>query len=350
MGLAGQQWDEWSRDTWDKVLTDCSTFNTSAGRRNLCVQAANRLKLLNALEVSKDVVRHVCRLGGPIDRLLKREEPLDIELITIGEVLLHLAEVDTGAVADLLKRSLIEGEALPPFATWNRHLAPTLAKIAFKADTFEDGACLLFRLAAGNVSAKRHFVDLFNPIRGSTEADGVQRIKLLDSVSSADNTNQQEIVVEALAEGLHIDVATRIVGPEVHGTCLELISWYPKTKAEASAYVHGCAQRLINFAIRSDLVGSHARQVLGLRLDPLIRFRFRGVAFIEVVERAVDQVGQAVDDWPEAKKTLGYFLSELRNDELEMKKRPVQESPEVQALRKERTKWAQELLERLKPK
>lgn len=248
MGLAGRQWDEWDRDTWDAVLTDCSTSNTSAGRRGLCVQAANRLKLLGALDVSKNVVRHVCRPGGPIDRLLEREEP---KLYTIDEVLWHLVEVDRGAVADLVERVLTEGETPSPFAISNRYLAQTLAKIAFKADTFEDGARLLLRLAAAvnRSNVTRLFGDLFHPIGGSTEADGARRIELLDSVSGADNTRQLEVVVEALGAGLQIGGGTRIVGPEVHGTNPELNPWCPKTKAEASAYVHGCAQRLSNFAI-----------------------------------------------------------------------------------------------------
>ena len=320
------KWDEWDSDTWDEVLTDC----TSTGHQSRCVQAAEQLKRLNALDVSRDVVRHVCRCGGPIDRLQEREEPR--EMPTIGEVLLHLAEVDTGTVADLLKRALAEGETPSPFATWNPHVVKTLAKIAFKADTFEDGAHLLFRLAAGNVSAKRYFVDLFNPIAGSTEADGTQRIELLASVSGTDSTRQLEIVVEALAAGLQIDVATRPVDPEVHGNRI-LRSWYPETRAEACAYVQGCAQRLIDFAIRGDPVGSHARKVLGPRLDPLIRFRFRDVSFIEVVEQAVEQVGHAVDDWPEAKDTLDRFLSDLGNDEL-----------------KKRVTWAKTLLKRLEQK
>ena len=354
-GLSGRQWDEWDPDTWDAVLTDCSTSNTSAGSQSLCVQAANRLKLLNALDVSRDVVKHVCRRGGPIDdRLRETEDPL--EMHTIGEVLLHLAEVDTGIVAELLKRSLTKDEALSSLAAWNLHLAPTLAKIAFKADTFEDGTRLLLRLAAAvnRPNVTRPFLDLFNPIGGSTEADGTRRLEFLASIPDADNTNQLEMVIEALAAGLQIGVATRSVGPEVHGTHRTLVSWYPETLEEASSYVHECAQRLIDLAIRSDPVGSHARKVLGPSLDPLIRYRFKGVTFIKIVERAVDQVGQAVDDWAEARDTLDRFLSDLGNDELEKQEQRVQEMSEEQAkeqaLRKKWVKWAQGQLKQLEPK
>lgn len=262
VGLAGRQWDEWDPGTWDEVLTDCSNSNTPAGRRSLCVQAAKQLKLLNALNVSRNVVRHVCRPGGPIDRLLEREEP---KLYTIDEVLWHLVEVDRGAVADLLERVLTEGETPSPFAIWNRYLAQTLAKIAFEADTFEDGARLLLRLAAAvnRSHVTQRFVDLFHPIGGSTEADGTRRIELLDSVSGTDNTSQLEleVVVQALAAGLQIGGGTRPAEPGVHGTNPELKPWHPN-KAEASAYVHGCAQRLTKFAIRGDPVGSRARKIL----------------------------------------------------------------------------------------
>lgn len=255
-----------------------------------------------------------------------------------------------------MKCSLTEDEVRSSLAARNFHLAPTLAKIAFKADTFEDGARLLLRLAAvvNRSNVTRLFVDLFNPIGGSREADGTRRLEFLTSISDADNTNQLEIVIEVVAARLQISVATRIVGLEVHGTRPVLVSWYPKTMEEASVYVHGCAQRLIDFAIRSDPVGSHARKVLGPSLDLLIRFRFMDVSFIEVVERAVDQVRQAVDDWVEARDILDWFLSDLGNDELEKREQQEQEWSEeeakAQALRKERVTWAKAQLKRLEQK
>ena len=253
------------------------------------------------------------------DRLQETEELL--EMHTIGEVLLHLAEVDTGDVAELLKIEVLSHRRRSPFVARRTEFPPRSnpCKIAFKADTFEDGARLLLRLAAvvNRSNVTRLFVDLFNPIGGSREADGTRRLEFLASISDADNTNQLEIVIEVVAAGLQIGVATRIVGLEVHSTRPVLVSWYPETMEEASVYVHGCAQRLIDFAIRSDPVGSHARKVLGPSLDPLIRFRFMDVSFIEVVERVVDQVRQAVDDWVEARDILDWFLSDLGNDELE---------------------------------
>ena len=333
------KWDEREKDTWDEMLADC----TSDEHQSRCVQAAGHLRCQRTLDVSRDVVRHVCRCGGPIDRLLEREEPVE-SLYTIDEVLSHLVEVDRNAVADLLERAFTEGKSLSPLAIWNRYLAQTLAKIAFKADTFETGARLLFRLATAvnRANVTRLFADLFSPIGGSTEADGNRRIELLNSVSASGNTNELEIVAEALAVGLQIAGYTRS-DLKMHGTYPDR-TWYPETAAEASDYVNGCAQRLINLAVRSDPVGIRARKVLARCLEPLIIGELNGVSFVEVVEQAVGQVGQAVDNWPEARDALDRYLSDLSNAT------PEELMEQAQALRKKRVTWAKAQLKRLEPK
>ena len=89
-------------------------------------------------------------------------------------------------------------------------------------------------------------------------------------------------------------------------------------------------------------------------MEPLIRCTFESVAFIEVVEQAVEQVGQAVDDWPEARAVLDQYVSNFSNDELEKREQPIQEWTEEQAkaqeLHKKRVTWTQAQLKQLEPK
>ncbi len=309
MRLTERQWKEWRKNTWDKVLTDNSASTSFAGDLNLNVLASKQLKLLNTVAVSQKVVEHICRYGGPFDGLhgiLAREH---------AEVLSHLAEIDTGAVAGLLERLLANVNDLADIiGDTRKHLVWAVAKLAFDADTFEDGARLLLQLAVaesenGADHAARWFADLFPLILGRTEADGTQRLELVDALSKTDDPTELQLVIKALTQGLELDYFTRDVGPEVHGTRPELNSWEPKTEEEARTYVRGCATRLIDFATRSDATGALARDSLGPELASLVRH-----GFIDIVERAVEEAGTAVEYWPEARNRLGFYLSRHSSD------------------------------------
>ena len=322
MRLAERQWaEEWSKDTWDMVLADTSSSTSFAGDLRLNVLAAKQLKSLNASDVSKAVVNHVCRRGGPLhgtDKLLVEG---------YAEVLSLLAEIDTGIIADLLKHSLAEVEDLSSIVgETRRHLVRALGKIAFQADTFEDGARLLLCLAAAEKddgdNATEPFVSLFPLVFGNTEADGTQRLDLLDSLSKTDDTIRKEIVIGALMAGLELEHFSRDVGPEVHGTRPALASWQPETWEEACDYVRGCAKRLIVFAAQSDDIGARARNCLGPKLGALIQHD----DFIDIAELAVEQVGTAVEHWPEARNTLGLYLSHSCTGE------PSESADRVQAM------------------
>jgi len=309
MRLAERQWEEWNWRTWDRVLTDNSASTSFAGDLNLNVLAAEQLRLLNTVEVSQKVVKHVCRYGGPFDGMG------GILVRGHAEVLSQLAEIDTDTVAGLLERLLDNVKDLANITGETRgHLVRTVAKIAFKADTFEEGARLLLRLAVaenkdGADHATSRFVDLFPLLLGSTEADGARRLALLDTRCETDDPTELQLVVRALTEGLTLDFFSRDVGPEVHGTRPALDSWAPGTEEEARAYVHGCATRLIDFAAQMDATSIPARHSLGFQLGPLIHYDF-----IDVVELAVAKVGTAVEYWPEARNGLGHYLSQHSPD------------------------------------
>ena len=304
MRLTERQWKEWRKNTWDKVLSDNSTSTSFAGDLTLNVLASKKLKLLNTVDVSQKVVEHVCRYGGPFDGM-------DGILVPgHAEVLSQLAEIDTGAIAGLLEHLLANVNDLAGIIgeTWN-HLVRAVEKIAFSDDTFKDGARLLLQLAVaenenGADHATRRFVGLFPLILGGTEADGIRRLELLDTLSRTDDPTELQLVIKALTKGLKLDFFSRDVGPEVHGTRPELNSWKPKTE-EARSYVRGCATRLIDFATQRDGIGALARDVLGSKLVSLIHH-----GFIDIVELAVERVGTDVEYWPEARNGLGFCLSQ----------------------------------------
>ena len=304
MRLAERQWKDWSEYRWDEVLTDSSKPTMFADDLSLNVQAAKQLKLLNTLDISGDVAKHVCRHGGPFHG--------QEGLLASGhaEVLSRLAEIDTSVVAGQIDRSLANVENLSIVTgDARRHLVWALEKIAFESETFEEGARLLLRLAAAenedwNNNATGQFVALFPLLLGGTEAEGTQRLDLLDTLSETDVPAHKELVIRALAAGLELDHFSRIAGSEAHGTRPALESWRPKTNDEAYAYVNGCAIRLAAFAARGDETGTFARASLGAELGSLVRH-----GFMDTAELIVAQVGAAVAHWPEALTALEFTLS-----------------------------------------
>ena len=310
MKLAEQQWKEWGKGQWETVLTDgAMSVMMFDGDLRLNAQAAKQLKLLNQspITVAQEVVKHVCRYGGPFEGLQGILAPGH------AEVLSHLAEIDTRAVVGQIGRSLDGVEDLASITgDARRHLVWALEKIAFPNNTFEDGAYLLLRLAAAENegwanNATGQFVALFQVIGGNTEADSTTRLALLDEFSKGNDVKDKEkkILIKALGNVLNLDYFSRPVGSEVHGARPELKPWHPETVEEYRSYIGGCATRLARFAVMGNVVGALARTALGKRLGSLVRHDF--INMIE--ESIVKQVGAAVTHWPEALNSLSRYLS-----------------------------------------
>ena len=299
MKLAERQWREWNRAEWDDVLAG------GAANSRLRTMAAKQLALLNTTPISKDVVSHVCRPGGPFDRI-DGGGPKAIH----AEVLSSLAEIDSEIVAAQILRCLdgvgdlseIQGDA-------HQHLVWALEKIAFHPDTFEDGARLLLRLAVAenetwsNNNATGQFKALFPKHLGNTAADGIARLSMLDEAADTDDPVQRSIVVESLIAGSATDFFSRFAGAETHGSRPALESWYPATKEAAAGYIEGCVVRLARFAERDDEFGVAARTDLGGHLRSLI-----SVGFLDTVEKVAHQVDGRIGLWTEAMESLGHFL------------------------------------------
>lgn len=304
--LAERQWRAWDRATWDHVL-----FGPIPAR--LRKQAAEQLAMLNALPISVEVVRHVCRRGGPIDSIGA------LSVVGNAEVISSLAEIDTDVVVALLERVLdgagvsalraIEGDS-------RRHLVWALEKVAFVQSTFERGALLLFELAmAENESwgnnASGQFKALFPVLLGNTEAGADDRLMVIDELLRTNDLERLKLVVHALQSGAKADSFTRSLGIEIHGSRPAMEPWRPQLWSEAWSYVRECANRLAVFAKRSDDIGEIARDALAGQFRMYV-----GRGLIDDVERWVLDVTLSQSYWPKALTSLGDVLQYDR-DELE---------------------------------
>ena len=296
--LAERQWREWGKAERRRVLGDKKTS------RDLKVNAAKQLALMNDTALAREVVRDVCGPGGPFegrDGLLRCGH---------AEVLHSLAQIDPSSVANRVERSLDDFECLHDIRDESRRdLVWALEKIAFDVASFDIGARLLLRLALaenehwGN-NATGQFKALFPVVLGNTAADGNARLELLDDLGQAKDPGQQQILVEALIAGSATHHFSRWVGAETHGARPALESWHPLTEEVAHAYLEGCVTRLARFASGTGPVAKIARQGLGENLRSLAS---RG--YFDLIEQAVETVARDYDMWPEARDALGHFLA-----------------------------------------
>ena len=310
--LAEQQWKEWSRPTWDRVLSG----DTSP---RLKVLAARQLSLLNTIDISWEVVAHVCRYEGSFDGL---------EAISIhghAEVLSKLAEINPEVVANQIERSLKDVENLVQVSIdVRRQLVWALEKVAFHTCSFEEGASLLLTIAAAEIGLDRvstdsdiwhrsfdsnavgKFKGLFPMRLGGTEADGVARLSFLDGAVNTGDPTRRVVVAEGLIAGCETSHFERILGAEAQGSRPALVSWCPATGGEASEYIKGCVRRLAKLALEEDNAGITAREGLADALSPLIVEGLIGG--IDEVESVVRQVTAKIDYWPDALRRLSFVL------------------------------------------
>lgn len=292
--LAKRQWDEWPRSTWDEVLA-------GGVSPSLDLRAVRRLARLNDTAIAREVAAHVCRTGGPLDGILEDASSARIEMLA------PLAETNAKAVTEFLERSLDQcGDEAEIRGSVG--ISQALNRIAFRSDTFEDGARLLLRLAARskwNIDdhTDHGFIDLFPVNLGNTSANGKARLAFLDWVIEEDRPEERPIIVEALTAGLKTSYFTRGVGDEIHGSRPALKPWFPATRQEIEEYISGCADRILRFAERSDEIGSAARANFGGKLRGLV-----DIGLIDTVENAVDRVRNVAGCWSDAIDSLGQFL------------------------------------------
>ena len=312
MRLAEQQWKEWPPATWERVLS--GDTNPS-----LKVLAALQLALLNTTDISRDVVGHVCRCGGPFDGLEA------ISRLGHAEVLSNLAEINSEVVANQIERSLEDIKDLAEVSgEVRRHLVWALEKIAFHTCTFEEGASLLLRLAAAekqvlsrlsaddgflrrswDSNAASKFEGLFPMLLGATEADGDARLSFLDEAANIGDPAMRVVIAEGLIAGCETRHFERILGAEAQGSRSALDSWRPATNREASEYIKGCVRRLAQLAFEEDEAGVAARAGLADAMSPLV---LEGLIGIDEVESVVRQVIAKVDYWPEGMRSLRSVL------------------------------------------
>ena len=301
MNLAARQWRDWRPSQWDGILGG----GVGPG---LSLRAARRLALLNDTDIARDAAAHVCREGGPMEGMLNGS------LSGRAAVLTPLAETSPGAAAGLLERHLdrLEGESQIRYPV---EIALALSKIAFRPDTFRDGARLLLQLAARsgrgmNGIIRGRFARLFPVCEGSTAADGETRLAFLHDALNEHSPAEQPILIAGLFKGIQTRRFMRCAGDESHGSRAALKPWLPGTQQEAREYHAGCMEQLVSFAEQDNETGRAARAKLSRKLPDLLED-----GLIDAVEKAAGRLRGGAEGWPEAIEGLDLFLQHYVREE-----------------------------------
>ncbi len=295
--LAERQWHDWSRTDWDMVLSGLEP-------RELRILAARQLVWLGETDISRDVVVHVCRRGGPFGNLEGGESA------SHAEVLSNLAEIDPDSVVKQIERSLGNTEDLAAIdGRTRRHLVSALERVCFDRETFEEGAELLLRLAVAENepnlanNATGQFCALFPMFLGATEADGRVRLAFLREAVGTDETEKLAVLVQALIKATETDHFIRFGSSQRRGLQPDRVSWSPNTNQDATDYIKECLDLLADVASRKDNIGEIARDGLGHRLRSLVRH-----GFIGAVERVVECVTVNGTPWKAGLESLSQFV------------------------------------------
>ena len=296
LNLAGRQWRRWAFDKWEQVLGGSSSTS-------LKVSASEQLAMLNTTEIARKVVGYVCRLNGPF------RGKDGVEQSGHARVLSKLAEIEAADVARVIESYLADLDDLYEVRDGQRRdFVHALEKIAFREDTFEEGAALLLLLASAENeewanNATEQFQALFPMFLGGTAAGAESRFRVLDDALTSKDVAQLKVVAGALFRGCATRHFARLGNAGSHGSRPNLVSWHPATDGKAHSYVEGCVLRLVQLAHRKDELGSETLSNLGNLTTSLI-----SDGFTDVVEGIVDSVNAEVSYWPEALEGLGWVL------------------------------------------
>jgi DNA-binding XRE family transcriptional regulator len=307
IALAESQWQRWSHSQWDEVLAGCLPDH-------LRIRAARQLALLNTSPfIAAEVVRHVCRLDGPLATLDAISRPGNADVISA------LAEVDGQAVVSLIEYvlgRLTTEELKNVTGQVRRELVWAIEKISLRPYTFDRGAALLLDLAVaenehwGN-NATAQYKALFPVMLGNTAAGPEARLLALDDALKSSDPVKLQIAVDAALEGGKIHSFSRVVGMEMQGTRPALAPWHPTSWQQVWDYVRECLGRVAQVGTRPDAIGDRARTGLGHTFRSLV-----SAGALDLVEQLIVTVTSAHGRyWPAALGSLGdvlvYDLSSL---------------------------------------
>lgn len=244
----------------------------------MAVPFVNRLSELDQLREAKNIVNDLWGPKSPFGTAEVLNTALGSRLFR------SVATVNPGAAIATLENafgSMSIEQLKNDVGPGRREIIWTLEALAFRKDHFEPAATLMFRFAAAeneNISnnATGQLLQLFHIVLAGTEADLVQRLKVIDEQLNNPEPAIRHLAIVGMLRGLKGDSFHRDIGAEKQGSSAPLIDFVP-TWPQSAAYWSEIINRLIFIAKndekeRASIKSAIARAIRNLFYNNLSKF------------------------------------------------------------------------------
>ncbi|NMM46515.1 hypothetical protein HH303_18635 [Rhodospirillaceae bacterium KN72] len=287
--LAGERWAEIHPD-------DAKSWFGGAMPERLQAMLCDQLAKLDFHPSAKALVEELCGPTGPFSD----PEVLNTEagsrcfrslVETNPQAALNGIEIAYGSWTPEQLLNVVDGR---------RNLIWALEKLCFRRETFHSAATLLLAFAAAeneswSNNATGQFVHLYQLVLSGTEANGDEKLLVIDEALSSNDPRYLEIAVQALGHGLTLWHYSRTGGAEEQGSGKRLQDWYP-TRDDADRYIRNILSRLTDIACGHTDFAEKAKNEIATRIRELVS---RG--FVDEVSSSVESIVERHGiHWPTA--------------------------------------------------
>ena len=305
--MANQLIQEWLESADEKrLLNVINSIFESPYRKRLLHEFRDRFRFMGESEEASSMIDTILKPGCVFERF---------DVINTDEAAMLLesfAEVNPIAVVQMLQRVINtkKHEELLALKDGRRYLVWTLDKLCFRADTFNQSAAMMLRLANAenehiSNNATGQFIGLF-PVRlPATETNLTVRLEFLKEQFKL-NQNRT-VLMSALKRALTNRDFILFSGAETMGDN-KLEPYTPKSYAEIASYFEGCLDILVCEINKHTEYEPKAIEILE---DTVISLCDGGYASLALP--VIDNIAKQRNyDWGKMQHTLSFFYGKVK--------------------------------------
>lgn len=305
--MANQLIQEWLESADEKrLLNVINSIVESPYRKRLLHEFRDRFRFMGESEEASSMIDTILKPGCVFERF---------DVINTDEAAMLLesfAEVNPIAVVQMLQRVINtkKHEELLALKDGRRYLVWTLDKLCFRADTFNQSAAMMLRLANAenehiSNNATGQFIGLF-PVRlPATETNLTMRLEFLKEQFKL-NQNRT-VLMSALKRALTNRDFILFSGAETMGDN-KLEPYTPKSYAEIASYFEGCLDILVCEINKHTEYEPKAIEILE---DTVISLCDGGYASLALP--VIDNIAKQRNyDWGKMQHTLSFFYGKVK--------------------------------------
>ena len=266
----------------------------------------DRFKYLGSNEEAVAMVADILSSGSIFEKM-------EVLNTNDGAMLMEcFSQVNPNAVADLLTRAIgtMSQEQLESLEDGRRYIVWALDKLCFRADTFNQSAALMLRLANAeneqiSNNATGQFIGLFPVMLPATETNLLIRLDFLKEQFNI--AQDKRVLMLALKRALTYRDFILFGGAETIGD-KKLEPYKPKSFAEIASYFEGCLEILSN---EINAHSDYEPKAIEILEDTIISLCDGGYASL-VLPVVKNVAVQKNHEWEKMRHTLCFFYEKVK--------------------------------------